>query len=199
MNLKIISLEKFNSLETPAIINQLGQVDEFIQYVPNDRTPLLAQLEKGNYDALFVGLEHKINKEVLDLCPNLKVVATRTSGLDHLDLDYCKERGIEVLSLRGEDEFLKTIPATAEFTLLNMGMLLRKTGHELKGKTLGLIGYGRISKLVEGYAKAFEMDILKYDRNFIDTNQTCNAGLEVVLEVSDIVSLHITADEKNRN
>src|SRR3990167_3614594 len=147
--MKILACEKFNSLETPTILNQVGQVDEFVQYVPDDRTPLLTQLEKGNYDALFVGLEHKIDKEVLDLCPNLKVVATRTTGLDHLDLDECKKKGIEVLSLRGEDKFLKTIPATAEWTLLNMGMLLRKTGHELKGKTLGLIGYGRVAKLVE--------------------------------------------------
>src|SRR3990167_5707889 len=164
MNLKIISLEKFNSLETPAIINQLGQVDEFIQYVPDDRTPLLAQLEKGNYDALFVGLEHKIDKEVLDLCPNLKVVATRTTGLDMLDLDECKKRGIEILSLRGEDEFLKGIPATAEYTFLNMGMLLRKTGHELKGKTLGVLGYGRIGKLMEKYAYAFDMHVKIYDK-----------------------------------
>src|SRR3990167_1291952 len=185
MNLKIISLEKFNSLETPAIINQLGQVDEFIQYVPDDRTPLLAQLEKGNYNALFVGLAHEIDKEVLNLCPNLKVVATRTTGLDHIDLDYCREKGIEVLSLRGENEFLKTIPATAEWTFLNMGMLLRKTGHELKGKTLGLIGYGRIGKLMEGYAKAFGMKVLKTD-NKKDTG----VSLHEVLAVSDIISLH---------
>ena len=162
--MKILACEKFNSIETPAILNQLGQVDEFIQYVPNDRTPLLTQLEKGNYDVLFVGLEHKIDKEVLDLCPNLKVVATRTTGLDHIDLDYCREKGIEVLSLRGEEKFLKDIPATAEFTFLNMGMLLRKTGHELKGKTLGIIGgQGRISQLLIKMAEAFGINVIHYD------------------------------------
>jgi len=180
--MKILSTEKFNSYETPIILSKLGEVDEFIQYVPNDRTPLLTQVEKGNYAALFVGFEHQIDAEMMSKCPNLKVVATRTTGLDHIDLDFCKEKGIDVLSLRGEDEFLKGIVATAEYTFMNMMQLLRKDGHELKGKTISIIGLGRIGKMMLVYCRAFGMEVISNN-----------------VQYADIVSLHITADEENRN
>ncbi len=111
--MRILATEKFNSLETPRILNQVGDVDEFNQYIPDDRLPLLTQLEKG-YDAILCGFDHKLDAEALSRCPDLKVIASRTTATDHIDTAYCREKGIEVLSLRGEDEFLKGIVATSE-------------------------------------------------------------------------------------
>lgn len=204
--MKILATEKFNSQETPIKLLEIGDVDEFDQWLPDDRSPLLNQM-KNNYDALFIGLKHKIDAKVMSMSPNLKVIATRTTGLDCIDLDYCKEKGIEVLSLRGEEDFMSSIPATAELTFLKMGELLRRDGHELKGKTLGIIGYGRIGKLLRGYAEAFGMIVDWVDiklnqywpRTSEDPSIDSDQMLKRILQSSDIVSLHITADEENRN
>lgn len=153
-----------------------------------DRSALIQTIKDLKPDVLVVGLKFQLNEEILSAWPGIDVVATRTSGLDHLDLDYCEKHSIAVLSLRGED--LSDVSATAEWTFLNMGMLLRKTGHELNGKTLGLIGYGRISKMMQKYAEAFNMHVKIYDK--------FQGGILTDVLNCDIVSLHITADEENR-
>lgn len=193
--MKLLATEKFNSQETPLDFIKAGiEVDEFNQWLPDDTTPLLVQMERSNPDFLFVGLQHQFTAEILEKAPNLKIIATRTTGLDHIDLEYCKAKEIRVLSLREEREFLDTITATAEWTFINMGMLLRRTRHELKGKTIGLIGSkGRLATMMKKYAIAFQMNVFGYDKDDpIDT-------LHELLNQSDIVSLHITADEENRN
>jgi len=191
--MKILSTEKFNSLETPKILSQIGEVEEFIQWLPNDCTPLVSYVNTLKPDILFVGLRYQINQFVMN---GAKIVATRTTGLDHIDLEYCKKNDITVLSLRDEPEFMSTVSATAEWTFGNMLMLLRKTGHELQGKTLGIIGYGRIGKLLEWYAKAFGMKVIHCDKQSVPSLQNLTAFN--LLKESDIVSLNITADEENR-
>lgn len=190
--MKILLTERHVSEETPIKLVDAGfEVFSPKEEIPGvhefDRSALIQTVKNVQPDILLTGFKFQIDEEILSLAP-IKAVATRTTGLDHLDLDYCKEKGIEVLSLRGED--LSDITATAEWTFLNMGMLLRKTGHELQGKTLGIIGYGRIGKLLHQYANAFKMRVIAADKG---------QGLDYLLKESDIVSLHITADEENRN
>lgn len=192
--MKILATEKFISQEVPVKLLEIGEIDEFDQWLPDDTTPLFVQIERSSPDILFVGLRHQLTKELLAKAPNLKIIATRTTGLDHIDLEYCQENKIQVLSLRGEQDFLSKVPATAELTFIMMGQLLRQTRHELKGKILGIIGYGRIGKLLDSYAKAFGMDVIRADKD-----EQGIYGLESLLASSDIVSLNITADEDNRN
>ena len=72
-------------------------------------------LEKiGNYDAVLVGLGLNVNAGVIRKGKRLKLIATATTGLDHIDLDRAARKGIEVLSLKGETKFLKTVTGTAE-------------------------------------------------------------------------------------
>lgn len=198
--MKLLSLEPFNNKQTPLDFVSAGiDVDEFDQWLPDDRTPLLTMVKNSNPEILMVGLKHKIDKEVLDLMPNLKLVATRTTGRDHIDLDYCAERGTEVMPLYGEE--LTDVRAVPELCVLKVLELLRRDGKELYGKTLGIIGYGRIGKLLEHIARhGFGMEVLKYDTNFVETENQSNAGLlEVVLTSSDVVSLSISSTEENRN
>ncbi len=97
------------------------------------------------------------------------MLATPVTGLDHIDLPACAERGIRVVSLRGETDFLRQVRATAELTVGLVLALLRHIpaaaahvleggwnrdafrGHELFGRTAGIVGMGRLGTIVAGY------------------------------------------------
>ncbi len=69
-----------------------------------------------DYDVLWVRLGFQIDRQILEAGRRLRAVVTPTTGLDHIDVDQAAQRNIDVLSLRGETEFLASIPATAEHT-----------------------------------------------------------------------------------
>ena len=114
-------------------------------------------------DVIYTGLQYYIGRNLMDRYKNLKIIVTPTTGLTHIDLDYAKRRGIDVISLKGETEFLEDIHSTAEHTIALTLSLLRKIPHafskvsewnrddfigsELYGKTIGIIGVGRLGKL----------------------------------------------------
>ena len=114
-----------------------------------------------------------------------KPVACNSTGLDHI-------KAPEIISLRGED--LTDFTAVPELCLGMMICLTRTfKKEEIRGKTLGIIGYGRIGKKFREYAKALGMEVWAYD----------SAGVNVIpftdlLPSADIVSLHISSDEVNR-
>ena len=110
-----------------------------------------------------------------------EVIATPTTGLTHIDTEYAESRGIHIVSLKGDYEFLKGVTATAE---LAWGLVLSVArripaasshvaggkwdrnlfiGTELSGKTLGIVGLGRLGSMVARYAKAFGMRVLATD------------------------------------
>jgi D-3-phosphoglycerate dehydrogenase len=150
----------------------------------------------------IVGLQ-KVDKAWLDARPDLKVLGVNCTGLDLIDEAECERRGIKVISLRGETKFLKNILATAEHTIGLILALMRNTpwafydvlqgnwnrepfiGRELKGKTLGIVGPGRVGKQVSKIAKAFGMRVLTYDRGEPEENLTN------ILNEADVISLHI--------
>ena len=136
---------------------------------------------------LIVRLQRTVNKEVLDKFTSLDTLVSATTGHDHIDIEYLKLKGIKLLSLRGQHEFLNTVPSTAEHTWALLLSLVRKIpassthvkngnwnrdmfrGVQLKGKTLGIVGFGRTGKRVAIYAKAFDMNI-KYFDPYVSTN-----------------------------
>lgn len=158
---------------------------------------------------LLVGLSARIDRDVMDRAPNLKVVATPTTGLDHMDLEELKRRGVAVLSLRGEREFLDSITATAELSCALMLALARNVvaahtsvvggrwnreafeGSSLYGKTLGIIGRGRLGTMMAGYGEALGMTVI-----FADPNVDGGVSLEELLEESDVVSIHAHLSEE---
>ena len=160
---------------------------------------------------LIVRLKRNIDKEVLIKFPNLQKLVSATTGWDHLDTNELEKRNIKLLSLRGHDEFLKTIPSTAEHTWALLMALIRNItkadedveagnwnrdlfrGVELKGKTIGIVGYGRTGQRVARYADAFEMKVLFYDP-FIENGAEGHVkadSLENLLRKSDVITLHV--------
>lgn len=167
-------------------------------------------------DGLIVRLEKYIDKEVLSHFPNLKYVISATTGTDHLDLKYFKQRNIKLFCLKGELDFLRTITSTPELTWGLLISLLRHIpqavnsvyqewnrdkfkGYQLKDKTIGIIGLGRIGKQIALYAKAFGMDILYYDPYVVDCSLPQSESLDELLQKSDIVTVHVHLTDKTEN
>lgn len=155
---------------------------------------------------VFVGSE--VRKEALDALPNLKLIVTRSTGFDHIDTAYAKSKGIAVC----------TVPAygthtVAEFTFALLLALSRKITHatqsvktiqqftlgdfkgfDLFGKTIGIIGTGKIGKNVAIIAKGFGMKVIATDA-YPDTTFAQEQGLTYVslpelLQQADVVSIH---------
>ncbi|MCE7887561.1 MAG: hypothetical protein DYH13_08710 [Alphaproteobacteria bacterium PRO2] len=208
--MKILNLEPQDySAEAHALLERAGTVDNG----PLSRAALKKNIK--NYHALIVRLGHKIDKEILSVAGNLKVIVTATTGLNHIDLGEAEKRGIEILSLKGEREFLDNIHATAEHSFALLLSLIRKIpasacdvhdgkwnrddfkGTELNGRTIGIIGYGRIGSKVAKYAGAFGMNVIAND--ILDIPGVNIIDLNSLLSQSDIVSLHVPYSESTHH
>lgn len=206
--MKILNLEPEGySLQARDILVELGQVIDG----PMTAERLAASI--GEYDVLIVRLGHKIDARLLGDASKLKAIVSATTGLNHIDLDAAQARGVEVLSLKGETEFLDTVSATAEHAWGLLLALCRNTaaahadavgghwrrdlfkGYELLGKTIGVVGYGRLGRKVARYAGAFGMTVLICDVK--DTADDRQVDLETLLAQSDIVSIHADYNESS--
>ena len=147
-------------------LNQLKRKSE-VFIGPFSRNELKEAIKSCN--ALIVRLTHSIDKELLGPAKELKYIVSATTGLNHIDTTYCKDKGIKIISLRGEPEFLQYITGTAELALSLMLLLARPVlesqldvqqgnwnrdsfrGSQLFGKTLGIIGMGRLGSQMATY------------------------------------------------
>lgn len=157
----------------------------------------------------------KVTMNVLDAFPNMKVIAKHGVGVDTIDVESATERGILVINAP-----LANIHAVAEHTvalilalskkLVMLDRMTRCGGFkkrnqyvltELRGKTLGFIGYGRIAKLVRKKLSGFEMNFAAYDPFIKDDvdGQVKMLTLDRLLAESDIISLHIPLTDETRH
>lgn len=171
----------------------------------------------ADFDVLFVRLRFKLTKEILEKAPQLKYILTATTGLDHIDADYFESSGGKIISLRGETEFLGSIPSTAEHTWALLMALLKKIpsafddvkkgnwnrddfkGNNLKGKNIGILGLGRVGKQVANYAEVFQLNIGYYDTHFIKSNFKSFNSPNELFAWADIISIHIPYNSENDN
>lgn len=206
MRVTILTEPKGYSLQAIAALKKLGPV---LAWDEARRQPVVLK----RAEILVVKLGMKISKKVMDLLPNLKIIATSTTGLNHIDLGEAKRRGIKIISLRGETKFLRGITPTAEETIGLMIMLARNLpwgfdavrkgrwdkeklyGHELNGKTLGVLGFGRLGSLVGRMAKPFGMKVIACDP-FVPRANMARAGVsrigvDELFRKADVVSVHV--------
>jgi D-3-phosphoglycerate dehydrogenase / 2-oxoglutarate reductase len=168
-----------------------------------------SQGDTVNYEAIQAiltrGIE-KINPELIDLCPNLKVVARCGVGLDNVDVKYCSLKNIPVVYAPGSNA-----QTTAEHTMMLMLNLVRNsyqaftnvkggnwairnqfTSDELYGKKLGILGLGNIGLKVAKMGEAFGMDVRYWSRSEKLTNNGLRyVELEEFIKESDVISVHI--------
>jgi len=197
----------------PAARKALSELGEVV-WGDFDRGMLLESISEA--DLLWVRLRHVIDDEVMSRAPRLRWIASPTTGLNHIDLESAERRDIRVLSLRGQVEFLSNVRATAELTVGLMLSLLRRIpdavnhtragewnrdafrGLELHGRTVGIVGYGRLGKIVGRYLAAFGARVLATDVARVDAEPGVELmSLRELLRQSDMVSLHVNLAPQN--
>ena len=199
------------SPQAAAILRELGEVT----LADLNR----AELERaiGGAEVLWVRLRHCTDEALLRLAPDLEAIATPTTGLNHIDTAAVARRGIRLVSLRGETAFLRDVRATAEHTIGLILALLRHIpaaaahtadggwdrdrfqGTEIYGKTAGIVGYGRLGRIVARYLLAFGARVLAADPKAADVESGVERmELDELLREADIVSLHVNLCEETR-
>ena len=175
---------------------------------------VLGKIKDTNILAIFI--YSQINKDVLSQLTNLKFITTMSTGFDHIDLKSCQEKNIKVsnvpfygentvaehtfalilaLSRKISDSIERT--KKYDFTLDNL------RGFDLKGKTLGIVGFGHIGQHIARMAKGFEMKVIAYDPNE-NLKLAKKFGVKYVtfdylLAHSDIISLHAPYNKKTHH
>ena len=167
-------------------------------------------------DGVIAGAEHRIDAELMDAAPGLRVISALGIGYDQVEVDAASARGIVVANCAGCNEH-----SVAELTI---GMMIALTKHlvpldhaaragtwevraglelqELWGKTLGIVGLGRIGKAVALAARALGMHVLAndvaWDVTFANQNGITYVPLDDLLVQSDIVTIHTPLTEQTR-
>jgi D-3-phosphoglycerate dehydrogenase / 2-oxoglutarate reductase len=173
--------------------------------VRDDITPEQLMTELPNYDGMVVRSRTKVRKDLIDVCPNLKVIVRGGAGLDTIDHEYAKTKGIAVMNTP-----LANSKSVAELAIGYMLMLARSlyaasatmkaekwekkafTGDEIGGKTLGLIGIGNIGKETAKRAIAMDMTVVAYDPYVTETSNGIKlVTLDELLAQADYISLHL--------
>ncbi|MEK7608254.1 MAG: NAD(P)-dependent oxidoreductase [Patescibacteria group bacterium] len=179
-------------------------------YIDRNAINLEKLPDVNDAEVLAIFVNSRITKEVLERFPKLKLVTTRSTGFDHIDLEACKARGLTVCYVPGYGD-----NTVAEFTFGLILNLTRKMywaidhvkrekslafsvdalrGVDLKGKTLGIVGTGRIGKEVIKIAKGFGMNVVAHDM-FPDAKFAEAVGypyvtLEELLRQADVLTFH---------
>ena len=184
---------------------------------------LMSKINSENYEVLLVRSATTVRKDLIDACPHLKIVGRGGVGMDNIDVEYAREKGINVINtpaassasvaelvfahLFGMVRFLfdsnRQMPLTgdADFKSLKKSYA---NGRELAGKTLGIIGFGRIGQEVAKRAIGLGMKVMAHDKFIEEVNITLNffngdkksftietESLKEVLSNSDFITLHI--------
>ena len=189
---------------------------------------LVDYINENQIDVLLVRSATKVRKDIIDSCPSLKIIGRGGVGMDNIDVEYAREQGLKVINtpaasshsvaelvfahLFGMVRFLhnsnQNMPLEGDTKFKELKKSYAK-GVELKGKTLGILGFGRIGQATAKIGLGIGMKIVAFDP-FIDSadleldfydGQTVNFKIntiskEEVLKQSDFISLHVPAQEE---
>ncbi len=175
-----------------------------------DRKPEM-NIERAAGADVVVESNMPLRKDFLNACPNLKMLSIAFTGLDHIDMDECKRRGITVMNAAGY-----STEAVAEETICMMIGLYRHViendritrsckgpsmapGREIAGKTVGIIGMGAIGQRTAALAQAFGCKVIAWNRTPKQVQGVTFVDKETLLKESDIVALHIALNNETRN
>jgi D-lactate dehydrogenase len=169
-------------------------------------------------DIVSVFIDSVISKDIIDSLPNLKFIATRSTGFEHIDLPYCTQKGILVSYVPSYGDH--TVAEIAFGFILNLSRNILKAnnhiretsdfnlsssfrGFDLNNKTIGVVGTGRIGRNVIKIAKGFNMNVIACDFHpdleFAKVNNFEYKNFEEVIKEADIISLHVPFTKENNH
>ena len=189
---------------------------------------LIDSINKENYEVLLVRSATTVRKDLIDACPKLKMIGRGGVGMDNIDVEYARKKGINVFNTPAAGS-----TSVAELVFAHLFSMIRflsdsnrkmpmigdtefkslkksyANGKELSGKTLGIIGFGRIGQEVAKKAIGLGMNIIAHDKYISEANITLRffngdkksfsietESLEDVLKKSDLVTLHVPKVEE---
>ncbi len=194
-------------------VRELGKIGEVEVRTGMSREELIERVRDA--DVLVVRSATKVTRDVIEAGKKLRIIARAGVGLDNIDVKAAQEKGIAVVNAPEAPSvavaeltiglmlaFVRHIPAAD--ASMKSGKWEKKAfmGRELRGKTLGIVGTGKIGREVARRAKAFEMNLLLYDvvrdEEFAREVGGRYVGLEELLRNSDFVSIHVPLTESTR-
>jgi D-3-phosphoglycerate dehydrogenase len=209
--LKIVStVKRSKELGLSQIFSGVGDLES----LPEVRELVLKKLLDA--DAYLASASILIDREFLDCAPNLKLIGSPSTGTDHMDIPLIQSRGIRVLDISKERNLLNQFTATSELAFCMLLNLYRNipaaaqsaltgkwerekfSGLQLFGKTLGLIGLGRLGSIAARIGSGFGMNVIGFDP-YLDCHSTANlVSFEDVIKTSDVISLHVHLNESTQ-
>ena len=199
---KVLISDAMDDIAEKILLSNNIEVDVITNLTPDELNQNII-----SYDGLIVRSATKVNKEVIENAKNLKVVGRAGAGVDNIDINAAKQKNIIVMNTPGGNT-----NATAEHTLALLLSLSRKIskaditthkgewakkslkGNEIKGKTIGIIGFGNVGKRFAQMCNALGLKVLIYSKTF-DTIRNefpdyVSCDLNKILKEADIISFH---------
>lgn len=196
-----------------------------------DKVPqenLINYINENQIDVILVRSATKVRKDIIDACPSVKIIGRGGVGMDNIDVEYAREKGIKVINTPGASShsvaelvfahffgmarFLhdsnRNMPLEGETNFNGLKKNYEK-GIELRGKTLGIVGFGRIGRATARIALGLGMRVItndKYDTpqhieiEFFDGQKVAfdvlRVSMDELLEQADLISLHVPAQDE---
>lgn len=207
--MKIVVLDGYTTSQNDLSFDSLKDFGEVTFY---ERTPKDLVVERIGDAEIVLTNKVKIDKEILDACKNLKLIAVCATGYNIIDCEYATKCGVKVANVPGystdsvvQHTFALLLDCMSKVSIHNAAIknkewefnkdfcFLKEPIYELSGKTFGIIGYGSIGQKVATAAKAFSMNVI-YNRVHADAN---TSTLDEIFKYSDIISLHCPQTKDN--
>ncbi len=214
---KILCITPINHLD--GVYEKLESYGDVIYKPDITKQELKILLDTSGANYLFTNPNKQnfiLDRKVLENS-NLEVINTCSTGLNHIDLNYCEENNIDVWSLKKDYELINDLPSTSELAFGLMMSLLRNipksfhsvrdgnwdyapyVGHQIKGKTIGVIGYGRLGKIMCRLFDGWGVKVLVDDPYEYKIDKRDSKVLRKrLLNSSDVVFLHTHVTDETR-
>ncbi len=156
---------------------------------------------------------YKIDKDLLE-GTKVTLINTCSTGMNHIDVEYCKSVGIEIYSLTKDYELINNLPSTSELAFGLLLDLMRNitssnnvtkrdrswdylpfVGQQMKDFKVGIVGYGRLGRMMAKYCKAFDASVYIYDPYSDESNVN---SLSDLFKICDAVSLHVHVNDETK-
>ncbi len=209
----------FLDTSTLGKVENLSGMQEFGDYVGYETTPADKTTERLRGMDIAITNKVLIDRDVMDACSDLKLICIAATGMNNVDLEYAKRKGIEVKNVAGystesvaqsvfamllyllhKSRFFDLYVTSGEYTSSPIFTHHGRSFWELKDKRFGIIGLGTIGKRVAEIANAFGSEIVYHSTSGKNQkNRYKHLDLNALLQTSDIVSIHCPLNEKTNN